>query len=356
MKKLLYSLAIIGTFFIGFYSATVAIDSIKIEKELIETKTFVGEESIVPAVNEVFDAVFLIESFRSQNLSGSGTGFVYKTDDENGYIITNYHVVANNETFLAVCSNGLEHEAELVGYDLFTDLAVLKIDVDSVKQVAKIGNSQDMELGERVFTVGSPLGRQYIGTVTGGFLSARERLVETTLSGQKILFELLQTDAAINPGNSGGPLVNSSGEVIGVNSMKIVQDTIEGLGFAIPMENAMKIVEVIETGETVERPFLGVSLIDASDRQALFLNRINLEKQYDNGVLVTLVQEDSDAEAAELEVMDVILKMNDEVIKGSAHFRFLLYKNSIGDEITLEVERDNKIIEIKVELTADLPE
>ncbi len=351
MKKLLIVLAIVISFFSGVYLTLKTIDSIKIEKEIIETKHFTGEESIVPAINEVYDAVVLIETIRFNAVSGSGTGFVYKIEEDKALIITNYHVTGQNDRFVVVFNNGEETEADLVGYDLFTDLAVLSVKAELVEKVVKIGSSLDLEVGETVFTVGSPLGRQYIGSVTRGILSARDRQAETTLGNQKILFEVIQTDAAINPGNSGGPLVNDKGEVIGVNSLKIVQDTIEGMGFAIPIEIAMEIIEVIETGKKVQRPYLGIAMIDASDATALYMNEIHLSKTYHDGIVILGTEKNSDAEEAGLEKEDIVLKINDKVIKNSAHFRFLLFKNKVGDTIKLEVIRDDEVIEIEIELT-----
>ncbi len=354
MKKLFIFLLVIAAFLGGAYTTIYMVDSIRVEKEVIEKKEIIGEESIVAAVNDIYDAVVLIETRKFEAVSGSGTGFVYKTDDQYGYILTNFHVVENADEIIIVLSDETEVEAELVGKDVFTDLAVLTIDVESVIQVAKIGNSLETEVGERVFTVGSPLGRQYMGTVTKGILSARERLVETTLSGQKILIEVLQTDAAINPGNSGGPLVNQKGEVIGINSMKIVRDTIEGIGFAIPMENAIEIAKALEKGEAVERPLLGVMMIDANDRTALYFHRIMLPDTFKHGIVIVEVNEGSDADKGGLKPLDVILEFNETVVKNSAHFRFLLYEKKIGDTISLKVNRNQEIIELKIKLESQL--
>ena len=354
MKKTLFIWMIILSFLAGAYVTTIIIDSIKVEKEVIETKQFIGEESIVPAINEIYDAVVLIETIRYDSVSGSGTGFIYKIDDEKAYIITNYHVTTQNDRFLVVFFDEREVEAELAGADFFTDLAVLTIDAEHATKKVKIGDSSQMELGETVFTVGSPLGREYMGSVTRGILSARERLVETTLSNQKLLFEVLQTDAAINPGNSGGPLVNDKGEVIGVNSLKIVQDTIEGMGFAIPIENAMEIVNVIEKGETIKRPYLGIAMIDANDRTALYVNRIFLDEDFDHGVVIIGTEKNSDAERRGIKKNDVILKINDQKIKNNAHFRFLLFKNQVGDTIILDIDRDGEEIVLEIELTTVL--
>ncbi len=344
----------VAAFVAGAYTTVYLVDSIRVEKEIIERKEIIGEDAIAPAVSEIYDAVVLIELRQLDTISGTGTGFVYKKDDNYGYIITNYHVVERANEIVVVLTNENEVSAELVGTDVFTDLAVLRIDADEVIQVATLGNSGDTEVGERVFTVGSPLGRQYMGTVTQGILSARERLVETLLSNQTILFEVLQTDAAINPGNSGGPLVNQKGEVIGVNSMKIVRDAIEGMGFAIPIENAIDIINVLEKGEEVKRPVLGVTMIDANDRTALYFHRIMLPEVFDSGVVLIDIKENSDADKGGLRPLDVVLELNDTVVKNSAHFRFLLYQNKIGDEIEVKISRNGEIIELTVQLESRL--
>ena len=354
MKKLLFFIVAVGSFTLGVYATTYFIGTIEVEKEVIERREIRGEDSIVPAVDEVFEAVVLIEVERQGRVGGSGTGFVYRTDDDYGYIITNYHVIENAERLLIVLTDETELEVELVGKDLFTDLAVLRMPEENVLKIASLGDSQEMDLGEQVFTVGSPLGRQYIGTVTKGVLSAKSRLIEANMGNQKVLFDLLQTDAAINPGNSGGPLVNDRGEVIGVNSMKIVQDTIEGMGFAIPIEKAMEIVEVLEKGEEMQRPLLGVMLVDANDPLGLAYNRIVLDREFDHGVVIVDVLDDSDADRGGIQEQDVILKINGEEIKNSPHFRFLLFESEVGDEITLEIYRDGNFIELEVKLDSIL--
>lgn len=350
MRKLLFVLIVIGAFLAGAYVMVYLVDSIKVEKEVIEKREIIGEEAIAPAVAEVYDAVVLVEVRREGSVVNTGTGFFYKTEDDKGFLITNYHVVEPGDEFILVTTDEEEITAEVVGKDIFTDLAVLTVDADEVPKTATLGDGSDMAIGERVFAVGSPLGREYIGTVTKGVLSARNRRVETNLGNQRVLFEVLQTDAAINPGNSGGPLVNQNAEVIGVNSMKIVQDTIEGIGFAIPIGNVMDIIAKLEKGEEIERPFLGVAMVDANDQTALYYHRIALPRTYESGVALVEIEEDSDAAKAGLERMDVVLAVDDEEVKTSAHFRFLLYEYEVGDTITLKIERDLEEKEIEVEL------
>ncbi len=354
MRKIITSLIIVAAFLAGAYTTVYLVDTIEVEKEIIEKREIIGEESIAPAVASIYDAVVLIETKQGNSVINSGTGFFYKYEDEKGYLITNYHVIAQGDNVTVVTNEEEEIEAEVIGKDIFTDLAVLRVEDFEVPTVVTFGEGSKMAIGERVFTIGSPLGRQYMGTVTKGVLSAHNRRVETNLGNQRVLFEVLQTDAAINPGNSGGPLVNQDGEVIGINSMKIVQETIEGIGFAIPVESVKNIINQLEKGEENKRPFLGIAMLDASDQAALFAHRIALPRNYQYGVVILEVEEESDADIGGLEEMDVVLEFNEEIVKSSAHFRFLLYQQVIGDEINLKIERDQEVKEITIKLESQL--
>ena len=165
--------------------------------------------------------------------------------------------------------------------------------------------------------------------------------------------EALQTDASINPGNSGGPLVNMNGEVIGITSMKLVTDSIEGMGFAIPIEIAMSSVERLEKGEKIERPYFGVSLYDINSATVIFRKNIDLDK-IDSGVIVGSIQKDSPAEESGLEVNDVILALDGNKIKSVAHLKYMLYKHEVGDTVKLKINRDGKEKEISLKLTKSL--
>ena len=239
----------------------------------------------------------------------------------------------------------------MLGSDEYADLAVLRVDKSFVLQVATLGSSTDSEIGDTVIAIGTPVDVKYAGSVTKGIISGKNRMVNVTLdSGGEFMMEVIQTNTAINPGNSGGPLVNINGEVIGINTLKLVEDEIEGMGFAIPIEMATSVLDRLEKGEAIERPLLGVSMIDANNQYALFSYKVYLDKDYEKGVVVIDVEKDSPAGLAGLQKNDVILKINDIEIEDTTHLKYILYKYSVGDTVKLEYERDGKTNTVEVKL------
>lgn len=313
--------------------------------------TVVESNSLKESINKIYNAVVLVETYKGDDVSSTGTGFVYKIDSQYGYIITNNHVVSSGDKYNIKYIDETATEGTLLGRDEYTDVAVIRVPISSVKQVAIMGDSDESNIGDTVFTVGSPMGSTYMGTVTRGILSGMNRVVEVTLSSGNYYMQVMQTDAAINPGNSGGPLVNMKGEVIGINSMKLVEDEIEGMGFAIPIEIAMAAIDKLEKGEKVLRPVLGVELIDANNTYALYYNRISIDEEINEGTVVAGVEEGYPAIDAGIKKGDVILEINGEKIEDSAHFRFLLYKYDVNETVTLKIYRNKKIKDIKVTLS-----
>ncbi len=348
-----YLITIIVTFFVGvgctmyaskYYFKTD--DTVKTSKNVTIQET----NSIKEAISKVYDAVVFIENNDKSGGTSTGTGFIYKKDDKNAYILTNHHVVENYEKIMITTNNADTVEAKFLGSDEITDIAVLSIDSKYAMQVAEIGNSSDSNIGDTLFTVGSPLGREYMGTVTKGILSGKDRQVST---GQYVN-DVLQTDAAINPGNSGGPLVNINGEVIAITSMKLVKDTIEGMGFALPIEIAMSYVDRLEQGKAIERPILGIQTIDIDSARYLYRYQLNISDDIEAGVVILDVEDGSSAEKAGLKKGDIITKINDNNVDDGAHFRYNLYKYSIGDTITITYIRNNKENNVKIKLTNSL--
>ncbi|MDD2181103.1 MAG: trypsin-like peptidase domain-containing protein [Bacilli bacterium] len=355
--KIIYILTVMGAFFIGVVGTYLVIYNNPIKSEIADEveKTVVDvqieeKDTIQPAVEKVYDAVVLVESYKDNKLIGTGTGFVYKKDNKNGYIITNHHVIEKSNSVRVLSINGEESDATLLGSDVYADIAVLSIGEKSVLKVAKLGDSTKLELGDTLFTVGSPLGAEYIGTVTKGILSGKDRTVSVTMPHGNFMMDVIQTDAAINPGNSGGPLVNINGEVIGVNSLKLVEDEIEGMGFAIPIELVMTAVNRLEKGEEIKRPLLGVEMIDVTETYSLYRSGIQYDEKFEAGVAVVSIQQNTPAADAGLKKGDVILEMDNVKITGIGHFRFLLYKYDIGSNVKFKYYRDGKISDINIVL------
>lgn len=356
-EKLIYLLTIIITLFVGVTGTIVVIKYIpenELTERTIKEVSITETDTIKSSLDKVYDAVMYIESYKNGKTISSGTGFVYKKEDKNGYIITNNHVIEDADNVQITNTSGQTVEASVLGSDTYADIAVLSISSDAVISVAEVGNSDALELGDTLFTVGSPLGIEYMGTVTKGILSGKDRTVEVSLSNGEFMMQVLQTDAAINPGNSGGPLCNINGEVIGVNSLKLVKDEIEGMGFAIPIELVMATVDQLEAGEEVQRPLLGVSMLDISDTFALYRNNIIIPDDVTNGIAVVEVEKGSPAFNAGLKKGDILLQFDGTEIKSIAHFRFLLYKHQVGDKVEIKYYRSGKIKDVKVELTKSI--
>ena len=354
-NKIIYITSIIVSLFVGVCGTLLVVyyipDNNEDTKVVEEVVTINESDTIAPAVEKVYDSVVTVLNY-DRSLQATGTGFVYKTDDEYGYILTNHHVIADARTIEVTNMQEVTVEATLLGSDEYADLAVLRVDKDFVLQVATLGDSTGMEIGDTVFAVGTPVDVKYYGTVTKGIISGINRTVNVTLdNGDDFMMEVLQTNTAINPGNSGGPLVNMQGEVVGINTLKLVEDEIEGMGFAIPIEMATSVLDKLESGQEIERPLLGVSMVDANNQYALFSYKVYLDKDYTKGVVVVDVENGSPAATAGFKKDDVILKIDDVEIEDSTHLRYILYKYSIGDTIKIEYERDGKAQIVEVKLT-----
>lgn len=312
--------------------------------------TITEADSISEAVDKVYDATVVVSNYQNGRLTGYGSGFVYKKDSKYGYIMTNNHVVDGATEVKITLTSDEEVEAKVLGKDAYMDIAVLSVDASKVLSVAEIGDSSKAKIGDTIFTVGTPVSTEYAGTVSKGIISGNNRQITVTNDGSKYMMEVLQIDAPINPGNSGGPLVNMNGQVIGVNSVKLVESSIEGMGFSIPIEVAMSQVDKLEKGETIDRPIIGVTTYDVTT--ALAYGRSDLVNgDVKKGVIISDVQSGSDAESAGIQKGDVIVKMDGTEVKDGAHLKFLLYKHNIGDSIKVTVMRDGKEKELTLKLT-----
>ncbi len=310
--------------------------------------------SISIAVSKIYDAVVVVEAYQKDTMISSGTGFVYKKKDDKAYIMTNNHVVSESDKVKVLFTNGDEIETTLVGADIFSDIAVLTVeDTDKIVS-ATTGTSAKSNVGDTVFTVGSPEGSDYAGTVTKGVLSGKDRIIPVALTNnttEDYYMKVLQTDAAINPGNSGGPICNIEGEVIGITNMKLVDTYVEGIGFAIPIEDAIEYAKAIEETGKVTRPFIGISMLDLSNSYYLWQAGIILPENITEGVAVYNIEPNSPAEKAGLKKGDIITKIDNTKVNGLAKFRYELYKHKPDDTVTITYYRNNKEEKVEVTLT-----
>lgn len=285
--------------------------------------------------------------------SGTGSGVIFKKEGDAGYVITNNHVIEGAESIEVTLFNGEKVEAELVGTDALTDIAVLKIDAKHVTVVAEIGDSSALRTGEEVIAIGNPLGEEFTRTVTQGIISGIDRTIDVTTSEGDWALNVIQTDAAINPGNSGGPLINMQGEVIGINSLKISDSGVEGLGFAIPSNEVMPIADNLMENGKVQRPFIGVGLVEMSQIPAYYLHEnMKLPENVKEGVIVGNVQQGSPADEAGLQQQDVIVSMDETAVKSANELRRYLYtETEIGEEVQLTLYRAGKKMTVTIKLS-----
>lgn len=348
-----YVISIIASLFVGAflmytYIAKNPIVQVSTESGVVKNVN-VTENGISSGIENVYDAVVVVENYQNGKLVGIGSGFIY---DIKGYIMTNHHVIDEATEIKVKLTSGDNVVASVVGSDEYADIAVIKVDQSYVKRVAKLGDNNKMKVGDTVFTIGSPISIDYAGTVTRGILSGKNRMVAVSVSNSSSsdwIMNVMQTDAAINPGNSGGPLCNVNGEVIGVNSMKIVKSEIEGIGFAIPIEDAIEYAKLIISGEKIQRAYLGISMIDLTvSNQYLRQQGITIDESITSGVVVVSTEKDGPSAKAGIEKGDVIVKIGKYDVTSVAELRYYLYKYKPKDTIEIKVIRgkSNKIFKV----------
>lgn len=280
-----------------------------------------------------------------------GSGVVYMKSNGKGYIVTNNHVISGSDAVQVQLANGKTVSAKVVGKDSTTDLAVLSIDAKYVTQTAEFGDSKSLQAGQTVIAVGSPLGSEYASTVTQGIVSAPARTIETSSGNQQTV---IQTDAAINPGNSGGALVNSAGQVIGINSMKLAQSSdgtsVEGMGFAIPSNEVVTIVnELVKKGK-ITRPQLGVRVVALNGIPEAYRSRLKIKSNLKNGIYVASVNKSSSAARAGMKSGDVITAVDGKKVDDVASLHSILYSHKVGDTVNVTVNRNGRNVSLKVKL------
>ena len=293
-----------------------------------DTAIVKAAKKVSPAVVGITTKVYNRDIFNRKVLVGEGvgSGIIF---DKQGYIVTNNHVVGNSKTVIVSLADGQSTEGTVVGRDAQTDLAVVKINVDNLP-VAEFGDSDTLMVGEPAIAIGNPLGLEFQGTVTAGVISSLNRTVGAEGQGMK----LIQTDAAINPGNSGGALVDADGKVMGINSAKISQEGVEGLGFAIPINTARPILEDLIKYGKVSRPYMGFYGLDKQ-----MAARFGLQMNSD-GVYVYRVIVGAPLDQAGLQRGDIITKIGDTDIKSFSDIQAALSKQKPGDTVSVTYTRN----------------
>ena len=325
--------------------------------------SYKNENATTQAVNKVKDAVVSVITYSanrqnsvfgndetdtdtdSQQVASEGSGVIYKKNGKDAYLVTNTHVIKGASKVDIRLADGTKVPGEIVGSDTFSDIAVVKISSEKVTTVAEFGDSSKLNVGETAIAIGSPLGSEYANTVTQGIISSLNRNVSLkSQDGQAISTKAIQTDTAINPGNSGGPLVNIQGQVIGITSSKIASNggtSVEGLGFAIPSNDAQNIIKQLESDGKVTRPALGIQMVNLANIGANDLRKLNIPSSVTSGVVVKSVQSNMPA-SGHLEKYDVITKVDDKDISSSTDLQSALYNHSIGDTIKITYYRNGK--------------
>ena len=280
--------------------------------------------------------------WRTQPIEATGSGIILTED---GYIVTNYHVVKyaveyNNAVLTAVLNDDSEYFAEYIGGDEINDLAIIKINAGNLPY-ATLGSSDESKVGDFVIAIGNPLGIYLSGSVTFGIISGVNRKIEA----ENVAEKLIQTDAAINPGNSGGALLNLKGEVIGINTIKITKSSVEGIGFAIPMDYAIPMINsIIQFGYVKDRPTLGVSGTDISSGTARIYN-------VPRGLFVENIDYKSGAETAGIKINDIITQIDGQAVYALSDIAKIIKSHKVGDEVTATIWRNGEYYNLNVVLT-----
>ena len=277
--------------------------------------------------------------------AGVGSGVIYQKNDGSAYIVTNNHVIDGASEIKVQLHNSNQVDAKLIGKDALTDIAVLKIDDTKGTKAINFANSSKVKTGDSVFAMGNPLGLEFANSVTSGIISASERTIDTQTSAGANKVNVLQTDAAINPGNSGGALVDLNGNLVGINSMKIANEQVEGIGFARPSnEVKVTIKELVKNGK-IDRPSIGIGLLNLSEIPDEYKKQLNTDKKH--GIYVAKVYADNG-----LKEGDIITKIDDEKVQEDTELRSYLYEHKKpGDNVNLTIERKGKTQSVDVKLT-----
>lgn len=320
---------------------------------ITQTVSLNTNSQVTAAVEKVSPAVVAVVNLQNTNFfsnelteTGMGSGIIYKKSGDYAYVVTNNHVVADANKVEVRLNDNDKVDATVLGRDALYDLAVLKIPAKNVKTVADFGDSDALKRGEPAIAIGNPLG--FSGSVTEGIISSTNRTIPVETNNASMQAQVIQTDAAINPGNSGGALVNISGQVIGINSSKIAQADssgtgVEGIGFAIPINVAKPVINQLEKTGKVERPLLGIEIVDLSMVPADELSQLDLPQSVKSGLVVTGVQSTSPAGRSGIEAGDVITEINGHKITSYIEFSTYMYTNlQPGQKVTIKYYHSGK--------------
>ena len=360
---------ILGTFLIlqTTHSSTSNTESKQVHSTTVKT-AYKNTTSTSEAVDKVKNAVVSVITYSDSSnqglfekednsdsqISSEGSGVIYKKEGKYAYLVTNTHVINGAKKVDILLADGNKVSGEVVGSDVYSDIAVVRISADKAKAVAEFGDSNQLTVGETAIAIGSPLGTDYANSVTQGIISSQGRNVKLKAdNGQNISTRALQTDAAINPGNSGGPLINIQGQVIGITSSKISnngQTSVEGMGFAIPANDVVNIIKQLEEKGKVVRPALGIQMMDLSNLSTSDLSQLKLPEKISGGVLVRSTLENMPA-SDKLQRYDVITKIDDTDIESTADLQSALYSHQINDTIKVTFYRDGKQQTTSIKLT-----
>lgn len=334
--------------------------------KMITQKVSLNVDSDITAiVDKVGDAVVGISNIQSTSFwdstgreVGTGSGVIYKKAGNKAYIVTNYHVIDRAHAVEVTLPDGTKLSANVLGGDIWTDLAVLEVDGSEIKTVAEFGDSDALKVGEPVIAIGNPLGATFSGSVTKGIISGLQRAIPVDINQDGVVdwqAEVIQTDAAINPGNSGGALINIGGQLIGINSMKIAASQVEGIGLAIPINYAIPVIEDLEKYGEVKRPYMGIELQSVNEIPAYYQREaLKLPRDVTYGVAIRRVESGSPAERAGLQEYDVIVELDGVKIEDVIDLRRHLYiEKRIGDKMTIKYYRNGKLQETTMKLSGN---
>ncbi|CAM4332288.1 S1C family serine protease [Erysipelothrix aquatica] len=304
-------------------------------------------------VEKVEDKVVSVVNYQGDRAMGSGSGVIYKNTGDTLQIITNEHVVNGGNKFSVRLSNGEDKEATLIGSDPLSDLALLEVKEKTAIEPIVLGDSSGLKVGEFVLAIGSPIDLEFANSVTFGVVSGKDRKIPVDINGDgqpdwdRVA---IQTDAAINPGNSGGALVNLNGELIGINSMKLNPQQVEGMGFAIPANEVQRVIDEIAATGKVQYPVLGVSSTSVDALNPFQRSYYNIPDDLKGGVFVVEVVDKSPAALGGIKENDVITSFDGKEITDYKTFRNQLYTKKSGDTVSMQVLRAGKTIDLEVTL------